>query len=1166
MPLKLTCPTCSQPTRLSEPYPLPGAEIMCTSCGVAMTVSYPTGVIQKLRDRGKTFAEDQVVIPPPPPAPHLGRSIHPSLQTEPPEPTTSHEPTELASPQGPPAARSIDLDSIPSGPVKRRRPPPPMTMPSFSMADPYAGDPDSDVPDESPPAAFAGGATSSRSIATEPTAPLPRPPSVPGTASEEPTAALPSSSIAQEPTAALPQDRHQEPGEPTLPLPPPAPRGGGKPLAAPEGDGGPNPRKNSRKKRRRETKKPASKKGSFVWRWTKRLGCLALLLGLIGVAVAAGALFFVHQHYSKDLPSVDALENYRPPTVTEVYDRDGTLMGELYEQRRYVVPIDEIPEHVRHAFIYAEDSQFYDHGGVDFFGLARATLNEVMGGSKRQGASTITMQVTRNFLLTRDKTYERKIKEILLAQRIESVYDKDTILWLYLNEIYLGSGAYGVEAASRVYFGKHVGDLTTAEAALIAGLAPAPSTYSPHRNFDRARTRQLYVLDQMLQKGSIDEPTHRAAVDEHIKIVREENPFLTLAPHFTERVRRHLMERYGFDAVYKDGLRVITTMDLPVQLVAQESVVRNVHRVDQRMGFRRAGLVTLSSDAEIQAHRDAKEQEIREANRFKEDPALRVPLPDRSRLEPEEVYEGVVLEAKPKWLRVGVGTHEIIVPIAWSTWAYEPNPKWSWRRRVADDFTVEVRGWEDDVEKGGALIRPGDVIVVKLAHVSSVDPQLPDDTPDLAKEKAQITKALKGTPAADEDLPVARLWQIPEVEAAAMAYDVHTGAVRAMVGGSDFSKSEFNRATQARRQVGSTFKPIVYAAAIDTERLTAASIVPDVRGASYTTDAGFVWKPDNYGAEYLGNITLRKALAMSKNTCTVKVLESMDPGMNDDVLYRFARKLGIGGPPTHLLPEDHVPLPSNDRLCPWVRETPESTICMDRYPPKDPNMSNTRHRLLMKPDDVYMCRACDMSMGLGSASLTMEELLRAYSPFVTDGRLVQPHYIVKVTDRDGQILEEHDPQPFPQVVRPEVATITNWLLQNVINTGTGYDAKRELGLKLGGKTGTSQDYKDTWFVGFSPDVLTATWVGFDEPRSLGVSSTGGRTALPIWIDIMREAAPKEKDRPFATHGDIEWALIDEKRGIRVTSGGMRYPFLEDTVPTSTGVAADEYTVDDFTDL
>jgi penicillin-binding protein 1A len=1160
MPLKLTCPSCGHPNRITEPYPMPGAEVMCQGCGIGMSVSYPTCVMKQLRDRGKRFVEEAPSTPIRPTRPGPATPPPPSARAA--EPPTSAETSVDATVAAGVAPRRIDLAAIPSGPEAPRRRPPPMTMPSFATSDLED--------DDAPPPSFNAfrRPASDRGLDDAPTHAAPFP--------ERTTQARPPRAVD---TTRSP--RATDGGEPTAPLPPPAPAPGraaggaarhaAGPERAPKAAASPaaeRPPKAKRERpakaepepgRRRRRDEPAPKpRRSFLWRWTRRIGCLGLVLGTVGAVAGAGGAWAAYTHSHGQLPSVEALEVYRPPTVTEVYDRDGTLMGELYEQRRYVVPLDGIPKHVRDAFIYAEDAKFYEHDGVDYAGLARATFNEVTGGEKRQGASTITMQVTRNFLLTRDKTYERKIKEILLAQRIESVYDKDRILWLYLNELYLGSGAYGVEAAARVYFGKRVGDLSVAEAALIAGLAPAPSTYSPHRAYDKARTRQLYVLEQMWTKGAIDEATYKGARDEAIRIVREENPFQTLAPHFTEHVRRHLMDRYGFDAVYKDGLRVVTTMDLPVQRAAQESIVRNVHEVDQRMGFRRAGLRTLASDTEIAAFRAEREGELRALGQFEADAALRGPLPERSTLVRGRVYQGAVLAVDAKWLRVGVGAHEVIVPIGLARWAYEPNSRMSWRNRSATAFDVEVRGWEDGVEKGGTLLRKGDVIEVKLAAASSARPE--------GDDAEAVTKAVKGTPAESTALPVAYLWQTPQVEAAVMSYDLNTGAVRAMVGGADFARSEFNRATQAYRQVGSTFKPIVYAAAIDSGRLTSASIVPDVRGASYTTEAGFVWKPDNYGDEYLGNITLRKALAMSKNTCTIKVLESMDPGMNDDVLYTFARKLGIGGPPTHLLPEGHVALPSNDKLCPWTRETPDSTICMDRNPPKDPDISNTRHRQLMKPEDVYMCRACDMSMGLGSASLTMEELLRAYSAFATDGRLIQPYYIEQVLDRDGKVLEKHEPAEFAQVVRPEVASITNWLLQQVVRAGTGNPAYQALKINLAGKTGTTQDYKDTWFVGFSPDVITAAWVGFDEPRSLGVSSTGGRTALPIWIDTMRVAAPPERDRPFKMYGDLEWAIIDETRGTRVTSGGLAYPFIRDTAPSSSGVAAGELTVEDFTEL
>jgi penicillin-binding protein 1A len=381
------------------------------------------------------------------------------------------------------------------------------------------------------------------------------------------------------------------------------------------------------------------------------------------------------------------------------------------------------------------------------------------------------------------------------------------------------------------------------------------------------------------------------------------------------------------------------------------------------------------------------------------------------------------------------------------------------------------------------------------------------------------------------------------------------------VGGASFEDSEFNRATQARRQVGSTFKPIVYAAAIETEKVTTATLVTD-GPLAFATDQDFIWKPSNYGNDFAGNITLRQALAMSKNTCTVRVLDRIDPGMNDDVIYRFARKLGFGGPPTHLLPEGHTATPDNDYLCPWVRETPTSTICMDRLPPKDPNLSNTAHRARIGPDDVYMCRACDLSMGLGSRSFTMEEMLRGYSAFPSGGKLIQPYYIEQVRDRNGNVLEQHQPQEFAQVISPEVASITTWLLENVVQGGTGSAAQR-LGVHLGGKTGTTNDEKDAWFIGFSPDVITGVWVGFDQPRPLGVSSTGGRTSLPIWMEYMEAAAPRDRDRPFRMRGNVEWAQIEESTGRRVESGGRSYPFLPGTAPESTGAVAGQVSIEDI---
>ena len=612
-----------------------------------------------------------------------------------------------------------------------------------------------------------------------------------------------------------------------------------------------------------------------------------------------------------------------------------------------------------------------------------------------------------------------------------------------------------------------------------------------------------------------------------------------------------LVDKFGEEKVLNQGLQVQTTCDLSLQKVAQAAVTDGVHQVDQRMGLRRDVIEHLGSDAAIKERRDADEADLRKQWANAQDAAGRVPLPETSILTPGEVYPGVILEVRTSWARVGVGAHEAVIPIGWSRWVYDPNPRRSWRNRRQTDLTTQV-DTDGDRTPDSAILQKGDVVQVKVEALDTRDPS--------------VAKHFENTPGATKSQVAARLWQTPEVEAALLSMDVETGAIRAMVGGANFGRSQFNRAVQSRRQVGSTFKPIVYAAAIESKKVTTATQVPDAPLA-YATSEEFVWKPANYGDDYLGNITLRRALAMSRNTCTVRVLESMDPGMNKDLVYGFARKLGIGGAPLQSLPADFVAKPDNDLLCPWTLENEDSTICMDRFPPKDPELTNTAHRRQLKPGDEYHCRTCDMSMGLGSASLTMEELVRAYSAFASGGVLVEPYYVTEVRDRDGKVLEAHSPAPFDRVMDPEVAAITTWLLQGVVQGGTGHKASAELELSgLAGKTGTTNDFKDTWFIGFSNDVITASWVGYDQPRSLGVSSTGGRTALPIWIDYMREAAPKDRDRRFRMTGEIDWALIDEDTGRRVSSGGRSYPFLPGTAPESTGYQAGQVSIEDLTTL
>ncbi|MCO4743852.1 MAG: transglycosylase domain-containing protein [Proteobacteria bacterium] len=1052
-----------------------------------MAVTYPPGVMEQLKSRGKTFRPEPtahrhnavpVKIPEASPeAPTAaGRAMATRAEEE---PTGIHDQRILSPSQFFPTSAPTNVDRT--------------TVDATQIGPPTASPPP--APDEEH---FDRTVPSLRSPYGQLPAGTPEPEAM------SPAAPPPPTEPHYEPTEI---DRQE-----ARPMAPPPPSASAAPPAkTPKSPAGPK------------------KKGGCMGRMLK----FGAVLAILGVISAGVGYLGVSSYYGKDLPTIEALRAYSPPTVTVVYDKNGEVLGELFEQRRYVIELEEMPEHLKQAFLAAEDANFYNHDGVDYMGIVRAILRNAAQGRMAQGASTITQQVTRNFLLTRDKKLERKIKEVLLSWRIEKAYEKEHILFLYLNEIYLGSGAYGVEAASRVYFEKSAKDLTLAEAAILAGLPQRPSDYSPHRHWDKAQGRQEYVLTQMVRNEFITEAEKAAALAEDVVVAPKTDDFGTKAPHFTEYVRRYLVDTYGHDRVYNEGLQVTTTCDLELQDIAQQAVIDGVYSVDQRMGFRREGVENVGTDG-IAAKQAEIDLAIREARALELDPAGRTPAAEETELVAGKRYDAIVLDVKKRYAKVGIGKVEAIIPLAWTEWLYKPNPRKSWRYRTATDMTE------------GSVLQTGDVVWVQLEALSTKD--------------EAVAKAFKKTPGESTAFAAARLWQEPEVEGALLSYDVDSGAVRSMVGGAFWEKSEFNRAVQSKRQVGSTFKPIVYAAAIESERVTTATMIVD-GPLAFATDQDFIWKPANYGNDFLGNITLRKALAMSRNTCTVRVLEAIDPGMNDDVVYEFARRLGIGGTPAHMLPEDHVSSKDNDHLCPWVRETPDSTICMDRNPPKDPEISNTRHRKLMGPDDVYMCRSCDLSMGLGSASLTMEELARAYSAFASGGELIEPYYIEEVRDVKGEVLEKHEKPQSERVMSPEVASITTWLLQGVATEGTAARASR-LGIPVAGKTGTTNDEKDAWFVGFTPEIITAVWVGYDTPRSLGVSSTGGRTSLPIWMDYMEDAA--RKDTPsFVMRGDVEWAQIDQDTGRRVSSGGRRYPFLPETLPDATGASAGQVTAEDL---
>ncbi len=898
---------------------------------------------------------------------------------------------------------------------------------------------------------------------------------------------------------------------------------------------------------------------------------LCLLGSLAGVLTACGAVLYFRQ----DLPTLETLQDYRPPTVTVVYDHKGELLGEIYEKRRYVVPLEDIPEHVQDAFIASEDANFWNHPGVDPMGIVRAVLRNALKGKKAQGASTITQQVARNFLLSSEKKYSRKIKEMILATRVEEAFTKEHILYLYLNQIYLGSGAYGVEAASRAYFDKHVQDITLAEAAMLAGLPQRPSDYSPHNHWEKARSRQMYVLGQMFDKGFIDEPTYEAAKAERIPIHQQGNPFLEQAPYFTEHVRRYLVDTYGFDKIYNDGLIVHSTCDMDLQKVAREGVADGVLTADNNVGWR--GAEETLAEAAIAPRLAEQEEALRQAESkavlhvgSTDDPGSDyAPVPERSTLVQGERYEAVVLEVTKKHAVLGIGAHKALVPLSWTKWSIEPNPERSYRYRSQDSL--------DNV------LKRGDLVTVTVEALDAFE-----------------TKPFDGYDAAGPGPFLAvKLYQPPNLQGAFLAYRLEDGAVLSMVGGYDFEDSEYNRAIQARRQVGSTFKPLVYAAAIESEELTAGSMVQDAPVIFNVLDEK-LWKPANYGDEYLGNISLRKALQLSRNVCTVRVLDRI--GL--EPVYELAGpKLRIGYQ-TPACERTHVPegseckgtmTPSpvegmawcewcDPESCPLVR-VHEDFECMDvpqelegeqwchscdvnirvcdwLPPEKFPEGEECRgQRKDAKGNTV--CRSCDLSMGLGSSSLTMVELARAYSAFATFGRLVEPHFIDRVVERDGTVIESYEPPAeWARVLEPEVAGIAHWLVRQVATGGTAARSN-QLGIQVAGKTGTTNDFHDAWFVGYNPDYIAAAWVGYDQPRSIGQSFTGGRTALPIWMDWFEAAVPRESAPTFRGIPGVQWLPIDESTG-RVASGGISMPMLEGTAPEgSTSVEVGQKTAEDL---
>lgn len=830
---------------------------------------------------------------------------------------------------------------------------------------------------------------------------------------------------------------------------------------------------------------------------------LVALAGL-GLAAAAGAAFLLYQVIVRDLPDFESLDEYHPPLASEVYARDGTPIGEFFEERRRLVRLDEIPRHVILAFVAGEDDSFFQHSGVDIRSIARAAWVNFTAGEIEQGASTITQQLVKSMLLTPERSYDRKLKEMFLARRLEQRFDKDEILSLYLNQIYFGSGAYGIGEAARTYFGKPVGALTIGEGALLAGLPKAPSRFSPNVNPERAEERRRYVLGRMRELGHIDEAAWRDAVEHPPAVTGPPGRAdAASAAWFTEEVRRTLFERLGGDSVLHGGLRIETSLDLPLQRVAEQALRAGLVALDRRQGWK--GPLRHTTDLAGEAARLGRENRL--------DPAGAAPLaPGRTLL-------GVVTDVDD-----GAGRARVALASGVTGQVALEDVAWA-RRRDFERVSVPRTKISQVFTKG---------------DVARFAPK-PPDPPAAGAEGGEAAAARPAAPAGEPLRLV--LAQTPEVEGALVALDVDGEEVIALVGGYDYARSQFDRAVQAQRQPGSAFKPFIYAAAIQ-HGYTAVTTVYDTQVVYTDPTTGEVWKPANYDHRFRGPIPMREALARSLNNAAVRIL--LDVGIRP--VIDIVRRCGIRSP-----------------IAP--------------YP----------------------------SLALGTSPVTLLELTSAYGVFAAGGQRVEPVFIRRVLDRDGQVLLENvqlrspqpgeaaaepgaqasapraereqrhaaasDPgarQPFAEpapeaaasglALDPPHAFLVADLLRAPIEHPGGTSVKaRALGRPAAGKTGTTNDQGDAWFVGFTPDVVAGVWVGFDVRQVLGAKETGGRAALPIWVEFMKAAHEGRPVRDFPVPEGVSYARIDPSTGKLAgeQGGGNFQAFLSGNEPTETAGSAEE---------
>ena len=815
------------------------------------------------------------------------------------------------------------------------------------------------------------------------------------------------------------------------------------------------------KKKSRGRAVPKSKRSFHSRRSLPVRVILGLLkLGLLGGVVGALGMvsLFVYYGSDPDLPSLRSVGDFRPKVVTRVVDRDDQLIGEIYDERRTVVPRAKIPDVMLHAIVDAEDAQFFEHKGLNYVGMLRALLNNLRPGAHLQGGSTITQQLVKTYLLkTNERTVKRKVQEVILARRLETQLSKDEIISIYLNQIYFGHQRYGVEEAARFFFGKSISDVNPGEAALLASLPKGPEEISPLKHPERAKDRQRYVLSQMLRYEHISKEVADRYANAPIEIVRAPSS-VGIAPEFVDEVRRSLVEKFGADKLATLGLTVKTTCDARIQKLGREAVERELEALDERQGYRKP----------VDHLKSVKPAEVK------------IALDKRALRKLHGMVEHPVRSQQDKWLEdraaalgAGRGVEAVVVQVVPST-----APKGNVPGVLVDAgsergfLPLPVSERRDRYNPKGLPVERrfviGDVIAVRAE-------------PSLGKTI--------------DELPIL----VPEFgpQAALVVIDPATREVRALVGGYGFHVGGFNRALQAKRQPGSAFKPFLYATAFATGRYTPASVLNDAPQV-FELPGFQEWKPKNAEShEFRGPVRLRVALAHSLNTVAAQLVNE------------------IGAAPVAAMARD----------------------------------AGIQSKLDEK-----------LSLGLGSSVVTLAELTNAYATFATLGKSAAPIYLTEIGRESEPTADAR------QTVQPEIAYLVTSIMESVIDEGTAASAKGKLHRPAAGKTGTTSSERDAWFVGFTPDLVAGTWVGFDDMRDLGHGEQGARSALPIWVEVMTGALKGVPPKPFLQPPGIAVARIDPATGLLAApnaANGLDEKFLAGTQPTEVAPEAGTQNPDTF---